>query len=101
MQKLMFRFTAALLLFSAIAASAADWAQFRGPGGQGVSDEKGLPLKWSADENVVWQADLPGAGSPSLIVVGDRVFVTCYSGYGMVEGKGEQKDLRRHLLCLN
>lgn len=100
MHKLMLRFAAALLLLSSIG-SAADWAQFRGPGGQGVSDEKGLPLEWSADENIAWQVDLPGAGSSSPIVVGDRVFVTCYSGYGMVEGQGEQKDLRRHLLCLN
>jgi outer membrane protein assembly factor BamB len=100
MNLLSFRYVALLLLFTS-SASAADWSQFRGPGGLGVSDETRLPLKWSATENIVWQLDLPGAGSSSPIVVGDRVFVTCYSGYGMEQGKGEQKDLRRHLLCVD
>src|SRR2546423_15645267 len=80
---------------------AEDWAQFRGPGGQGTSGESGLPVKWSARENIVWQADLPGPGASSPIVAGDRVFVTCYSGYGLEPNKGDQKNLRRHLLCFD
>lgn len=78
---------------------AADWAQFRGPGGMGVSEEKNLPVQWSSSENIAWKVDLPGPGSSSPIVVGDRVFVTCYSGYGLEPNAGDQKDLRRHLLC--
>src|SRR5437762_1835325 len=80
----------------------ADWRQFRGPGGQGVSDEKGLPTEWSADKNVVWKVKLPGAGASCPVTQGDRVFVTCYSGYGMdVKNPGTMEDLRRHLLCLD
>jgi outer membrane protein assembly factor BamB len=30
-----------------------------------------------------------------------RVYLTCYTGYGIEVGKGEQKDLRRHLLCFD
>ncbi len=93
-------FGLAALLFTA-AAAAADWTQFRGPGGMGVSDETGLPTKWSATENLVWKTELPGPGSSSPITLGDRVFVTCYSGYGLDANKGDQKDLLRHVLCLD
>jgi outer membrane protein assembly factor BamB len=40
---------------------AADWPRFRGPDGSGVSTEKGLPVSWSAKENVVWKTDLLGS----------------------------------------
>jgi outer membrane protein assembly factor BamB len=34
-------------------------------------------------------------------VVGNKVFVTCYSGYGLdPEKPGDMEDLRRHLLCI-
>ena len=79
----------------------ADWRQFRGPGGQGKSDETSLPQAWSAKENLSWQADLPGPGGSSPIVVAGRVFVTCYTGYGLQPNEGEQQTLRRHLLCFD
>src|SRR6184192_4174919 len=83
-------------------ASAADWSQFRGPGGQGISAEKGLPTEWSAEKNIVWKVTLPGAGASGPVTRGDRVFVTCYSGYGMdVKNPGTMDDLHRHLLCLD
>jgi outer membrane protein assembly factor BamB len=89
-----------LLLASAPAADA-DWMQFRGPGGLGVSDEKGTPVKWGSGEGIAWQVDLPGPGASSPIVVGDRILVTCYTGFGLAPNEGDQKDLRRHLLCLD
>jgi outer membrane protein assembly factor BamB len=80
----------------------ADWPQFRGPGGLGISDEKGLPTEWSADKNVVWRVKLPGAGASCPVTRGNRVFVTCYSGYGLdAKSPGTAEDLRRHLLCLD
>ena len=90
------------LILTAVLAMAADWPQFRGPGGLGVAPDKGLPLTWSDDSNVVWKTELPGAGSSSSIVVGNRVFLTCYSGYGL-PGKhpGNRADLKRHLVCLD
>ena len=81
---------------------ATDWAQFRGPGGLGSSIDGGLPSQWSSVDNVVWQTELPGPGGSSPIVVGDRVFVTCYTGYGLsVSDPGDQSDLRRHVICLD
>src|SRR5436190_5716742 len=80
----------------------ADWRQFRGPDGQGISDEKGLPTEWSAEKNIAWKLKLPGAGASCPVTKGDRVFVTCYSGYG-IDNKdpGKQADLKRHLLCVD
>ena len=34
----------------------ADWPQFRGPGGLGTSDEKGLPSHWSDRKGIVWKS---------------------------------------------
>ena len=88
---------AILVLFSAIGA---DWMQFRGPGGLGTSAEKGLPTTWSAKENIVWRAELPGPGTSCPIVVGKRVYLTSYSGYGVEVGKGDMEKLMRHLVCI-
>ena len=91
-----------ILAASASSATAADWLQFRGLGGLGISDEKGLPTEWSADKNIAWRIKLPGAGASCPVVKGNRVFVTCYSGYGMdTKEPGNMDDLRRHLLCVD
>jgi outer membrane protein assembly factor BamB len=89
-------------LFTAALGIAAEYPRFRGPDGSGASTETGLPLTWSLSENVAWKAALPGAGTSSPVFVGDRIFITCYTGYN-VPGKprGDQADLRRHLLCLD
>ena len=63
--------------------SAADWPQWRGPRGTGASDEKNLPVRWSATENVAWNAAIGGLGVSSPIVSGDRVFVTSQIGTGV------------------
>lgn len=79
----------------------ADWPRFRGADGSGVSADTGLPVSWSEKENVVWKVELPGPGSSSPIIVGDRIFLTAYSGYGKNQREpGDQKDLRRHVLCI-
>jgi outer membrane protein assembly factor BamB len=82
-------------------AAASDWPGFRGPGGLGVSADKNLPVKWSSKDNLVWRVKLPGSGASSPIVWGDKVFVTCYSGYGITPKGGSVDQLRRHLLCLD
>ena len=67
--------------------------------GSGVSlDKQPLPATWSETENLKWKAKLPGPGSSSPIVVGQRVVVTCWTGYGAdPANEGEEKDLRRHV----
>jgi outer membrane protein assembly factor BamB len=88
-------------MLAAFAAGGADWMQFRGPRGAGTSSDTGLPTTWSATDNVVWRTKLPGPGTSCPIVVGKRVYLTCYSGYGLEPGQGEMDQLIRHLLCLD
>jgi outer membrane protein assembly factor BamB len=81
--------------------SASDWRQFRGPHGSGIAATDAQPATtWSDSENVKWKVALPGPGSSSPIVVGERVFITCYSGYGDGGGGESPEKLRRHLLCV-
>jgi len=81
--------------------AADDWRGFRGPGVRGVSDETGLAVTWSETENLAWRTPLPGPGSSSPIILGEQVFVTCYSGYGLDPNEpGDPNDLKRHLVCL-
>lgn len=79
-----------------------DWSQFRGPGGFGISNDKGLPVTWSATENIAWKAELPGAGASCPIIVGSRVFLTCYSGYNVPrQPRGDMDKLKLHVVCLD
>jgi outer membrane protein assembly factor BamB len=59
---------------------AADWPQFRGPHGNGTTDETNLPVKWSATQGVKWKAELPGKGVSSPVVAAGKVYVTCSAG---------------------
>lgn len=93
----------ALLLGSTVAGSGwGEWTRFRGPNGLGKSEEKGLPVKWSATENIIWRTELPGAGASTPVTDGKRVYVTCYSGYGLSPAEpGKMEDLMRHLVCID
>ncbi len=68
-----------------------NWPCFRGPTGQGLSDETGLPLRWGASSNVAWKTEIPGEGWSSPVVWGDRVFLTT----------AEEKGVRCLVLCLD
>jgi outer membrane protein assembly factor BamB len=89
----MMRFLATLTLsFLAAQVPAADWTQFRGPGGSGVSEEKDLPTHWSKTENIRWKVDLPGRGLSSPVIAGDRVYLTACTEY---------LQKRLHILCFD
>ena len=75
---------AACLLLTLLAwplrADAGDWPQFRGPNCTGISDDSApLPVKFSATENVRWEAPV-GDGIAGAIVVDGRVFVSGMTG---------------------
>ena len=74
-------------------AGASDWPRFRGPNGSGVSsDAAATPTTWSETDNFKWSVDLPGRGVSCPILVGDRVYVTSWTGNGA-------DDMVRHLTC--
>jgi hypothetical protein len=91
----------ALAILSVAIFTGADWTRFLGPNGDSVSADKGLPDDWSATSNVVWKTELPGFGSSCPVTLGDKIYVTAYSGYGLGKGDtGKPEDLVRHLICL-
>ncbi|MBN1818853.1 MAG: PQQ-like beta-propeller repeat protein [Sedimentisphaerales bacterium] len=61
---------------------AEDWTQFRGPGGQGHSAEKGLPLNWDETRNITWKTPIPGKGWSSPVVLGNRIWLTTAADNG-------------------
>lgn len=73
-------------------ASAENWPNWRGPTGQGISLESGLPVEWSATKNVRWKVELPGPGNSTPVVWGDKVFLAQASG---PDGQ------RRALMCFD
>jgi outer membrane protein assembly factor BamB len=51
------------------------WPQWRGPLMTGVAPRATPPLEWSETKNVRWKVAIPGKGSSTPIVWGDRIFV--------------------------
>ncbi|HJO08288.1 MAG TPA: PQQ-binding-like beta-propeller repeat protein, partial [Verrucomicrobiota bacterium] len=68
-----------------------NWPNWRGPSGDGVSMEKGIPTTWSTSENIVWKVEIPGNGHSSPIVWGNKVFLT----------SSLHEKNKRILLCLD
>jgi len=64
--------------FSAFAAGsdpAEFWPQWRGPRGTGEAPLADPPVTWSETKNIRWKTRVPGSGTATPIVWGDRVFV--------------------------
>jgi len=81
---------------TAMAMARADWPHWRGDGGNGVSLTAKPPVTFGPDRNLRWKAEVPGRGSSSAVVMGERVFVTTAVP---VEGEPGVFDFR--LLCLD
>jgi len=74
--------------FSSIAIatlSAENWPQWRGPAMNGISTEKGLPLKWSAEENIAWKVPMPGRSGSTPIIWNETIFLNI----GTADGSGD------------
>ena len=71
------------LLCSALTSFAADfnkakadnWHQWRGPNATGSSTTAQPPVNWSEEKNIQWKIPIPGYGSASPIIWGDKVFI--------------------------
>ena len=83
---------AAAVMFGALAASAGDWADWRGPNRDGTSPEKGLPEKWSLNgDNLAWKANYGGRSTP--VILGDHLYLENTSGARETE--------QERLMCFN
>jgi len=88
MKKLAAVLTLVFCLYSQTLAQ--EWTRFRGPNGQGHSNAKNIPVKWTQN-NYLWTADLPGTGHSSPVVWGDKLFITCC----------DQKQARASVLAMS
>jgi len=100
----------ALVGMSQNVAAQEDWSRFLGTRGTATTDSADIPTVWSATENIQWKASIPGPGASSPVVLGDRVYLTCYTGYGVEpaadmktsdQSAGNIADLTRHLICFD
>ena len=82
------------LVLAAWDARADQWPEFRGPTGQGLSDERGLPLEWNESRHVRWKVPLPGSGWSSPVVSDGRVWVTTAVEVGTGKGRSGGVSLR-------
>lgn len=84
------RWSEALVVVSAVAAimhgaaSGENWPQWRGPRGDGIAHEQGLPATWSKSNNVAWRTPLPGRAGATPCVWDDRVYLTSNEGDDLV-----------------
>ena len=53
-----------------------DWPRWRGPDASGTAPSAHPPTRWSEHENVRWKIEVPGVGSSTPIVLGDRIYVS-------------------------
>jgi len=51
------------------------WPQWRGPFATGVSRSAVPPTEWSETKNIRWKVEIPGRGSASPVIWGERLFV--------------------------
>ena len=69
------------------------WPEWRGATGQGVSNAKNLPIKWSETKNVAWKQKVPGLGWSTPVVANGIVWVT--SAVDTPATKKEAKERRQ------
>lgn len=81
-----------LLLCVSPVVHADDWREFLGPNGAARSAET-VATTWSETENLAWKVDLPGSGSSSPIVVGNKLLITCYVS--------NEESASRQLICFD
>ena len=64
-----------LAAHSTLVAAEPEWAQWRGPRGDGHAVAKDVPTQWDAS-SVAWKSELPGKGQSSPVQWGDMIFLT-------------------------
>ena len=72
-------------------AAYAQWPQFRGPDGQGHSNDFGVPTKWSESESLAWKTPISGAGWSSPVIAAGQIWMTT----------SQQEGKSLHAICLD
>jgi outer membrane protein assembly factor BamB len=87
---------AAVVLWMNVSCWSADWTQFLGSDGSGVSSADNLPVRWSETEHIAWKVPVAGKGWSSPVVRGDRIFLTT----AIPVGEGDAARQALHTICL-
>ncbi len=56
--------------------AAVNWPQFRGPAGNGMTAERGLPVTWSETEHIRWKTAIHGRGWSSPVIWDKQIWMT-------------------------
>src|SRR5262245_46602934 len=87
----MMRFALPVVLLCVNVVLADNWPAWHRSRVDSLSQEKDLPLKWSATENVRWKVPLPAPGNSTPIIWRDRIFLT----------QANENGSKRALLCMS
>ncbi|MGI6323071.1 MAG: PQQ-binding-like beta-propeller repeat protein [Bacteroidales bacterium] len=82
-----------LLSLMTVTVLAQNWPQWRGPGVGGVADQGNYPVRFSATDDILWKAEMPGKGGSTPIVCKDRIILT--------SGVGEGNEGEDGVLCFD
>lgn len=82
----------AALTAQAAILNAADWPEFRGPTGQGISTARNLPKEWDATKHVAWKTKIAGGWSSPILYRG-KIYVTA--------GVPKVDSLSLRVICLD
>lgn len=75
----------------------ADWPQFRGPTGQGISTARDVPVHWSTTDNIAWKTTIPGQGWSSPVLYAGRIYLTT----AVAESEAADADRSLRAMCLD
>ncbi len=64
----------ALMILFSVQLQSQNWPGWRGPNGDGTSNETNLPVEWDATKNIEWKSEVPGVGHSSPIIWEYRLF---------------------------
>jgi outer membrane protein assembly factor BamB len=82
------------------ACAAEDWPIFRGPRGDGVTNQS-LPTQWGADKNIAWRTEIPGEGWSSPVTAGDRIYLTAAIPAGEVDDEQKKQAYTLSLVIID
>ena len=71
-----------VVVAASVSLFAQNWPHWRGPSHDGVSKDTGLPVTWSATENVAWSLALPAYSGSTPIIWGETVFLNMATATG-------------------
>jgi len=52
------------------------WPEWRGETGQGISQAKDLPVRWSEEKGVAWKTKVPGRGWSTPVIENGQIWLT-------------------------